>query len=73
MALAARLEQFFNRMGIAYREWPIDQVVNLDAAVIASGRPQHDFLRASLLIDIQGALMVVHGSTAAWTWTPSSS
>jgi HD-like signal output (HDOD) protein/prolyl-tRNA editing enzyme YbaK/EbsC (Cys-tRNA(Pro) deacylase) len=60
VALAARLEQFFNRMGIAYREWPIDQVVNLDAAVIASGRPQHDFLRASLLIDIQGALMVVH-------------
>ena len=60
MALAARLEQYLTRKGVVYKELAIDQVLNLDAAVIASGRPQHDFIQASLMIDINGVLMVVH-------------
>lgn len=60
MALAARLEQYFSKAGITWREWPIDQVANLDAAVEVSGRPRQDFIRATLLIDIQGAVMAVH-------------
>lgn len=61
MALAARLEGFLNRRGIAYRELAIDQVLNFDAAVMASGRPQDEFIRATPLIDINGVVMAVHG------------
>lgn len=61
MALAARLERFLNRKGIAYREVEIDQVLNYDAAVMASGQPQDEFIRATPLIDINGVLMAVHG------------
>ncbi len=60
MAVAARLARFFARKGISFTERPIDQVINLDAAVIASGRPQDDFIRATLLIDINGVVMAVH-------------
>nr|WP_251068323.1 HDOD domain-containing protein [Marinobacter sp. C7] len=38
----------------------IEPVPNLDAAVIASGRSQHDFVRATLLLDIDGVVMAVH-------------
>ncbi|MDX1552050.1 MAG: histidine kinase, partial [Marinobacter sp.] len=61
MALAARLEGFLTRNGIAYRELAIDQVLNFDAAVMASGRPQDEFVRATPLIDINGVIMAVHG------------
>ncbi len=60
VAVAARLERFLARKGIAYKELAIDQVTSLDAAVIASGQPQADFLQATLLIDIGGAVMAVH-------------
>lgn len=60
MVLAARLERFLTRKGIAGKELKIDQVLNLDAAVIASGEPQDDFIRATLLIDINGVVMAVH-------------
>ena len=59
VAVAARLERFLARKGIAYKELAIDQVTSLDAAVIASGQPQADFLQATLLIDIGGAVMAV--------------
>lgn len=65
MAVAARLEHFLARKGIPYTEQPIDQVVNLDAAVIASGQPQDHFIRATLLIDINGVVMAVHGFNSA--------
>ncbi len=65
MAVAARLQHFLARKGISYTEQPIDQVVNLDAAVIASGQPQDHFIRATLLIDINGVVMVVHGFNSA--------
>lgn len=65
MAVAARLEHFLARKGISYTEQPIDQVVNLDAAVIASGQPQDQFIRATLLIDINGVVMAVHGFNSA--------
>lgn len=61
MALAARLERFLTSKGIAYRELEIDQVANFDAAVMASGRPQDEFIRATPLIDINGVVMAVHG------------
>ena len=61
MALAARLERFLTRKGIAYRELAIDQVLNFDAAVMASARPQDEFIRATPLIDINGVVMAVHG------------
>ncbi|NMT64176.1 HDOD domain-containing protein [Marinobacter orientalis] len=61
MALAARLAGFLTRKGIAYRELAIDQVLNFDAAVMASGRPQDEFIRATPLIDINGVVMAVHG------------
>lgn len=61
MALAARLERFLTGKGIAYRELEIDQVLSFDAAVMASGRPQDEFIRATPLIDINGVVMAVHG------------
>jgi len=60
VALAARLERFLTREGIGFQELPIEQVTSLDAAVMASGRPQGDFVQATLLIDISGVVMAVH-------------
>lgn len=60
MALAPRLQQFLNRKGIAFTELPIAQVSSFDAAVMACDEPQDTILRATLLIDLQGALMAVH-------------
>ncbi len=60
MALAAKLEHYLSEQGLAYRELAIEPVPNLDAAVIASGRSQHDFVQATLLIDIDGVVMAVH-------------
>ncbi|MBO6849840.1 MAG: HDOD domain-containing protein [Marinobacter sp.] len=61
MAVAARLERFLTRKGISYRELPIDQALNADASVMASGLPPEDFIRGTLLIDINGVVMAVHG------------
>ncbi|WP_100639993.1 HDOD domain-containing protein [Marinobacter salexigens] len=60
MALAARLERFFNQQGIAYQELPINRAASLDAAVSALGASRKDAIRATLLIDISGIVMVVH-------------
>lgn len=60
MVVAARLERFLNRKGIGYSELPIDPVTSLDAAVIASGQPQDEILRATMLIDVKGVVMAVH-------------
>lgn len=60
MALAERLARFLGRKGIVYQQIETGVASNLDAAVLASGRPQHDFVRASLLIDITGVVMAVH-------------
>lgn len=60
MALAARLERFLNQQGIAYRERPIGRVSSLDAAVSALGQAREDVIKATLLIDISGIVMVVH-------------
>ncbi len=61
MALAPRLERFFDLRGIAFRELSIDQALNMEAAVMVSGRSQSEFLKATPLIDINGVLMIVHG------------
>lgn len=60
MALAPRLQQFFNHKGIAYTELPLEPVSSFDAAVTGCGEPQEQVLQATLLIDVQGALMAVH-------------
>jgi HD-like signal output (HDOD) protein/prolyl-tRNA editing enzyme YbaK/EbsC (Cys-tRNA(Pro) deacylase) len=61
VAVAARLAGFLTRKGISYRELPIDQALNEDASVMASGLPPEDFIRGTLLIDINGVVMAVHG------------
>ncbi len=60
MALAPRLEHFLNRKGIGFTEVPIDPVANFDAAVMVAGEDQSCILKASLLIDLDGTVMVVH-------------
>ena len=60
MALAARLEQYLTRKGIPYIDLPIDQADNLDEAAGLSARPLSSFIQATLLIDVSGAVMVVH-------------
>lgn len=60
MALAPRLEQYLNRKSIGFSELPIEPVANFDAAVIACNESQDAILQATLLIDMQGAVMAVH-------------
>src|SRR5680860_108074 len=60
VALAVRLERFFDQQGIAYKERSIDWAASLDAAVSALGPSREDVIRATLLIDISGIVMVVH-------------
>lgn len=60
MALAARLERFLARKGIPYTDVPIPQATSFNAAVMESGQPRADVVQATLLIDIKGAVMVVH-------------
>lgn len=61
MPIAPRLERFLSLRGIAFRELETEPATNFDAAVSASGRAPDEFVRVSLLIDINGPLMVVHG------------
>ncbi|MGM0769219.1 MAG: HDOD domain-containing protein [Pseudomonadota bacterium] len=65
MAVAARLDSFLSRKGISYREVPVDQALNLEAAVMAAGPQREDFIRATLLIDINGVVMAVHRFNSA--------
>jgi len=60
LALSERLSNFLARKAIPYRQINIQPAENLDAAVIASGRSQSEFVRASLLIDLNGVVMAVH-------------
>lgn len=60
MAVSDRLANFLTRKGIPYRQIETDPVANLDAAVMASGQAQHNFIQATLLIDINGVVMAVH-------------
>ncbi|WP_342631985.1 HDOD domain-containing protein [Marinobacter alkaliphilus] len=60
MALSERLSHYLARKGISYQQIEIAPVSNLDAAVLASGKPQHDFIQPTLLIDINGVVMAVH-------------
>jgi len=60
VALAARLDRFFDQQGIAYKERSIDRASSLDAAVAALGHAREDVIKATLLIDISGIVMVVH-------------
>lgn len=65
MAVAARLDSFLSRKGIVYREVAIDQAANLEAAVVTSGLPREAFVRATLLIDINGVMVAVHDFNSA--------
>lgn len=61
MPIAPRLERFLSLAGIAYRELATASAANFDAAVSTSGRSPDEFIQVSLMIDINGPLMVVHG------------
>ncbi|MEX2476637.1 HDOD domain-containing protein [Marinobacter sp.] len=61
MAVAARLDSFLTRKGAPYRALPIDESASLDAAMMASGLPLEEAVCATLLVDINGVVMVVHG------------
>ncbi|MGO1691389.1 MAG: HDOD domain-containing protein [Marinobacter sp.] len=75
MALAARLERFLIQQGIAYQEQPIARASSLDAAVSDLGQARDNVIKATLLIDISGIVMVVHSydstlnSEALWQMT----
>jgi HD-like signal output (HDOD) protein/prolyl-tRNA editing enzyme YbaK/EbsC (Cys-tRNA(Pro) deacylase) len=61
LPIAPRLERFLSLRGIAFRELATKAASNFDVAVSESGRSPDEFVRVSLLIDINGPLMVVHG------------
>jgi HD-like signal output (HDOD) protein/prolyl-tRNA editing enzyme YbaK/EbsC (Cys-tRNA(Pro) deacylase) len=61
LPIAPRLERFLGLNSIAFRELKTEPVPGFDDAVMGSGRSTDEFIRASLLIDINGPLMVVHG------------
>ena len=60
MALSERLSDFLAGKAIDYREIEIPPAEGLDDAVIASPATGHEFIRATLLIDINGVVMAVH-------------
>lgn len=64
MSLSLRLEQYFARKGIEYRELALPPVANLDAAVISAGVAQDNVVKGTLMIDISGVVMVVHAFTS---------
>tara|TARA_R100001440_G_scaffold26791_11_gene43948 strand:- start:6000 stop:7376 length:1377 start_codon:yes stop_codon:yes gene_type:complete len=61
VAVSARLEVFLNRKGIVYDTLPHDEVQTFDVAVSGAGVSQDEVVRATLLIDLQGVVMAVHG------------
>lgn len=61
MPIAQRLEHFLALNGIDFRELKTEPASSFDEAVMGSGLSPDRFVRASLLIDINGPLMVVHG------------
>lgn len=61
MPIAPRLQRFLSVNGIPFRELASESASSFDAAVSASGRSPEEFVRVSLLIDINGPLAVVHG------------
>ena len=65
MPIAPKLERFLSLKGIAFRELKAEPASGFDQAVTGSGRAPDEFIRASVLIDINGPLMVVHGYNAS--------
>jgi HD-like signal output (HDOD) protein/prolyl-tRNA editing enzyme YbaK/EbsC (Cys-tRNA(Pro) deacylase) len=61
LPIAPRLERFLSLKGIPFRALKTEPASGFDEAVTGSGRAPDEFIRASLLIDINGPLMVVHG------------
>lgn len=62
MPAAARLSIFLNRKAIECGFLPCDRSESLQAALSGAGVPPQRMLRATLLIDVKGAVMAVHGS-----------
>ncbi|WP_148861958.1 aminoacyl-tRNA deacylase and HDOD domain-containing protein [Marinobacter fonticola] len=61
MAVSAKLDVFLNRKGVIYETIQHDEMPSFDAAVSGAGIAQEDVLRATLLIDLKGVVMAVHG------------
>ncbi len=62
---SAKLEMFLNRKGIDYETVNHDEMPSFDVAVSSAGLPQHEVLRATLLIDLNGVVMAVHSYQTA--------
>ncbi|MFW5823764.1 MAG: HDOD domain-containing protein [Marinobacter sp.] len=62
MAAAARVEQYLNRKGLAYELVPVtaDPRGGLEAAVLGDTVDRRQVIRSTALIDVRGALLVVH-------------
>ncbi|WP_404368899.1 HDOD domain-containing protein [Marinobacter sp.] len=60
MALSTRLELYLSRKGIPFDEISVTPGSNFEAAVLHSGLPREEVIRASLLIDLRGVVMAVH-------------
>lgn len=65
MPAAARLSQFFNQKGIECQLHHHDRGESLHAAAVAAGIPLQSVVRATLLIDVKGVVMAVHGLQAS--------
>jgi len=60
LPIAPRLERFLALNGIAFRELKTAPASGFDEVVTGSGLSSDRFIRASVLIDINGPLLVVH-------------
>lgn len=61
MAASAKLEVFLNRKGVVYETVLHDEMPTFDVAVSSAGIAQEEVIRATLLIDLNGVVMAVHG------------
>jgi HD-like signal output (HDOD) protein/prolyl-tRNA editing enzyme YbaK/EbsC (Cys-tRNA(Pro) deacylase) len=61
VALSSRLESHLNRRQVTFEEIPVSAAGSLENAVIQAGIAPEEVIRASLLIDPAGIVMVVHG------------
>ncbi len=61
MPLSARLEQYLNRKGIPFDEVALAPAPGFEAAIMHSGLPGQEVVQATLLIDLNGVVMAVHG------------
>ncbi|WP_166269048.1 HDOD domain-containing protein [Marinobacter caseinilyticus] len=60
MAIAGRLSTFLNRKGLAFDTLSVAAAADLEVALKASVAPRAQAVKATMLIDLTGVVMVVH-------------